>query len=268
MTVNSPDPDAKIKAFVTSLYNSTLGRNPEPDGLNYWTNGLKDGSKTGKETVGEFISSPEFVGKNYCNEHFVEHLYTAILGRAPDTDGKAYWTGRLNDGMKREQLINEFMMGSNEFSDICSNAGIKLGNPVSVPEHSSIQTWPCGADGKLDNGIGKFVMRLYTTCLGRNAEKEGANYWINQLNSGNIGGTSAAENFFCGPEFIGFHLNNGEYVRRLYTTILNRAPEGDMEGYNYWVGRLENGTDKLSLLHEFVGGEEWAGICSKFGIKK
>ena len=68
-----------VTAFVTRLYNICLDRNPDTDGLNDWTNGLWDHTKSGGSVAQGFIFSQEFKNKNLNDNDYVEYLYRAFL---------------------------------------------------------------------------------------------------------------------------------------------------------------------------------------------
>jgi len=257
--------EEKITDFVTTLYSTTLDRTPDAGGLSYWVNILSSGKQTGSQVVHYFIFGPEFTAKNYCNEHFLTHLYKAIFSRDADTSGLTYWENKMSAGTTREAVLNGFL-GGKEFKTLCSNAGISVGTMPALPAHGTIQTWTCPQDNKMDNGIGNFVLRMYTTCLGRDAEKEGASYWISQLNANKNGGTFVAEQFFLGTEFTKKNYSNTEYVTRLYRTIFGREPEAG--GLTYWTGLLDKGTSRKIVLQRFTSGTEWSDICKKYRIKK
>lgn len=253
----------KIQAFVTTLYQKTLDREPDLSGLNYWTEQLIDGNATGSYVAGSFIFGSEFSDKNYCNEDYVKHLYSAILGRESDSSGLSYWESQLASGMSREEAFNGFVTGT-EFSAKCAAASIMRGNGISVPAHGTIQTWICPIDGKMDNGIGNFVLRLYNKCLGRDAEEVGTKYWINLLHSGKQSGTAVAYNFYFSNEFISHNYNNTDYVTNLYHSILGRDP--DDTGLNFWVSTLNQGASRESILYGFGNSAEWRSICASYGI--
>ncbi|MBQ1894974.1 MAG: DUF4214 domain-containing protein, partial [Clostridiales bacterium] len=109
-----------------------------------------------------------------------------------------------------------------------------------------------------------FATRLYTTCLGRDADEGGLNNWANQLANMQISGSDAAHGFFFSAEFINAGHDNEEYVTRLYRTFMGREP--DPAGFADWVGQLNNGADRESVFQGFAGSAEWAGICSDYGI--
>ncbi|MBO7425327.1 MAG: DUF4214 domain-containing protein [Clostridiales bacterium] len=114
---------AKVEAFVTRLYKLALGRDPDPDGFTFWCNEFKNGT-TGSDGSYGFIFSPELSGKNLTDEEFVEVLYTIFLDRASEADGKTYWVNQLKGGASRQQVFQGFMV-SNEFAQLCIDAGIK-----------------------------------------------------------------------------------------------------------------------------------------------
>lgn len=50
--------------FVRNLYSSLLGRQPDQEGLNYWSNQLQTGAKTPQQIEQEFRNTPEFKQKS------------------------------------------------------------------------------------------------------------------------------------------------------------------------------------------------------------
>ena len=56
-------------------------------------------------------------------------------------------------------------------------------------------------------------------------------------------------------EKYGEDVSNEQYVKTLYQNILDREP--DTDGYNYWVGQLNNGIeDRSELLLGFAESAE------------
>ena len=113
-----------VTAFVTRLYNICLDRNPDTDGLNDWTNGLWDHTKSGGSVAQGFIFSQEFKNKNLNDNDYVEYLYRAFFDRSADAGGKADWVSRMQtQGYSREDVFNGFV-GSEEFNNLCKKYGI------------------------------------------------------------------------------------------------------------------------------------------------
>jgi hypothetical protein len=98
---------------VVYLYEAGLGRQFDPEGLNYWI----DEYETGVSLISiseSFLVSDEFV-LNFGNPYemadtaFVEVLYENVLGRASDADGFAYWVEELDSGRLTEaEVLNCF----------------------------------------------------------------------------------------------------------------------------------------------------------------
>jgi glucose/arabinose dehydrogenase len=82
------------------LYEAALGREPDPAGLGFWAGALEAGRITLAEAARSFVASPEFQARYGApdNAGFVDLLYRNALGRSPDAEGLAYWTGALNAG--------------------------------------------------------------------------------------------------------------------------------------------------------------------------
>ena len=80
-------------------------------------------------------------------------------------------------------------------------------------------------------------------------------------------GCSAAREFFTSAEFKGFKTSDQEYVKRLYTTFMDREPAEDE--INYWKGEIDKGTQtRDSVLRFFAQSEEFTNICAVYGIDR
>lgn len=89
--------DEWLGAIVTGFYTGTLGREPDADGLAFWVGALRSGRWSVAQVAAMFYSAREyFEGRGGgTDETWVADLYDAILGRAPDADGLAYWTAQV-----------------------------------------------------------------------------------------------------------------------------------------------------------------------------
>ena len=117
---------------------------------------------------------------------------------------------------------------------------------------------------KVKSGTEAYVERIYTKALGRKAEAAGLKYWTAEINAGRKTPVQVAEMFFFTPEFTNKKLNNTEYVKVLYRTFMGR--EYDQGGLNYWVGRLNRGESRKSVLRSFAGCPEFKNIVKSFGL--
>ena len=114
------------------------------------------------------------------------------------------------------------------------------------------------------NNTQAYVARIYTKALGRAAEPAGLNYWVGEINAKRRTPVQVAEEFFFAPEFVNKKLSNTEYVKVLYRTFMGR--EYDKGGLDYWVGRLNRGESRKSVLEAFAGCPEFKNIVKSFGL--
>ena len=102
------------------------------------------------------------------------------------------------------------------------------------------------------------MFRLYNAAFARFPDASGLEYWINQYSSGVNDSRTVASSFLISAEFqqrYGDNVSNAEYVETLYLNVLGR--DYDQEGYNYWLGNLNNGTEtRYELLLGFAESAE------------
>ena len=246
-----PGKDPSFEDFVERLYTVALGRASEPEGKAYWVEQVVKNGFSGADCARFFmLGAPEFLGRNLTDDEFVEVLYKTYFDRDSEPDGKAYWMGRLASGTERAVLVEEFIE-SVEWCNVCAGYGVKSGavyHKATVPSKNAV----------------KFATRLYTCCLGRDPEEEGLQYWALALTNLEATGYQAASLFFTLPEFVGLKTTNEEYLTRLYTTFMGREPEA--EGFAYWLGLLNGGTDRVDVMKAFAGCPEFQEICNQYGI--
>ncbi|MCU1451991.1 MAG: choice-of-anchor protein [Acidimicrobiales bacterium] len=85
-----------VSAVVNQFYLDTLGRPGDAGGVAYWTNRIRTGASTPAQVAAEFYASDEyFHHTGGTNQAWVTAVYHALLGRAPDSAGLAYWTGQV-----------------------------------------------------------------------------------------------------------------------------------------------------------------------------
>ncbi len=75
--------------FVTLLYRNTLGRAPDPDGMQYWVGTLADGASRG-DVMLWFSESAEF-NQRLTTSTDITVLYEGMVQRIPDDPGLLYW---------------------------------------------------------------------------------------------------------------------------------------------------------------------------------
>ncbi|MBO4636314.1 MAG: DUF4214 domain-containing protein [Clostridiales bacterium] len=238
--------------FVERLYSVALGRSSDASGLNSWVEAISVRGETGGDVARGFLYSDEFINKNVSSEEFVRVLYRTFFNREPDASGLQGWVNALDEGQSKQDVIEGFI-NSNEWANLCILYGIRSGGTGTA----TIEVEP-------NQETIDFATRLYTTCLGRNADEAGMMAWARQLANQRDTGTGVARGFFFSNEFTGQNVDNSEYVTRLYRTFMGREP--DQAGFDAWVGALNEGTSREEVFDGFAQSVEFARICASYGI--
>ena len=216
------------------LYQATLGREPDPIGLGFWTGALETGTLSLPEVAQGFVASPEFQARYGVpdNAGFVDLLYRNVLGRAGEAEGMAHWTGALDAGAITRAGV---VLGFSESAELVeSTAGLFSGG-VWVPAAGRFSDGVWAADP-----VAVDVMRYYETVLDRLPDAGGLLYWIDVREHG-LTLPQMADAFTGSAEFGARYgaLSNEGFVEQLYLNSLDRPGEG--EGLAHWIGALDAG---------------------------
>ena len=104
----SPEFEGRIAPLVR-LYFAHFRRAPDYPGLTYWAGVARSGWSLAQISE-EFVLSAEF-DRTYgalTDTDYVDRVYTNVLGRSADQDGRAYWLAQLRRGMTRGELMVAF----------------------------------------------------------------------------------------------------------------------------------------------------------------
>jgi len=221
---------------VYRLYEATLNRAPDQEGLTNWVNQLNSGASLQSVAAG-FVGSMEFQNTYGAldNTQFVTLLYQNVLHRAPDSAGLANWDNLLATGQdSRAQVVLGFSESQEDINDL------------SAPVQQGL--WV----GNLDAAE---VARLYDTVLGRLPDVPGLADWTNALQTG-TSLLQVTQNFVASAEFQAAYssLNNTQFVQLLYENTLHRA--ADAAGLNNWVTALSGGESRAQVVMAFSESPE------------
>ena len=141
---------------VNAAYVALLGRAAEGSAANWAAGSLTE------EALAQTILSIDDSFKNdverkATNADFVDALYSELLGKAGDAEGKTFWTNALNSGLSKEQVKLQFI-----------NAAKANNENLSA----------FYAENEL------FVNNVYGNLLGRGADSDGLKFWADALNNG------------------------------------------------------------------------------------
>ena len=110
-----------------------------------------------------------------------------------------------------------------------------------------------------------FICHLYSTCLDREADEGGLEYWKGRINSGTSKGIGLAGSFVFSKEFTSKNYCNEHFVAQLYPALMGR--EADDGGLAFWVGKLESGVTREAMVNSFTSSNEYKSLCSDAGIE-
>ncbi len=96
-------------APVARLYKAHFRRSPDFGGLQFWAGQFRNGM-TLNDISTEFARSNEFTQTygSLTDAEFIDLVYQNVLDRQADAGGKAFWLGRLSNGLSRGAMMVEF----------------------------------------------------------------------------------------------------------------------------------------------------------------
>jgi len=169
-------------SFVTQLYESGLGRSPDPGGLAFWVGQLTSGQMSEAQVAIGISQSNEAIGDSAPamavglwapnqDAEQVARLYYAALDRPPDLGGLEGWASQLEQGtMTLAQIAGDFLSSSEFISKFAA---------------------PSNAE---------FVSLMYEDGLSRAPDPGGYAFWLNNLDSGAMNRTQVLLGISQSPE--------------------------------------------------------------------
>lgn len=93
----------------------------------------------------------------------------------------------------------------------------------------------------------KIAVGMYIAMFNQAPEKEGLDYWANELNYKTV--DQVAESVVDATEsYVGL-ISNNAFISMIYTNLLNREP--DAEGFNYWLNEIAL-TDRGTVMNRII----------------
>ena len=230
----------KVSEFVKRFYTKLLERDAEEGGYNYWAEKLADKDLSAKDIVKQFFNSEEFKAKNLSDEDFVKKAYEVIMGREADQSGVEFWTQKLQEGMSRDELIDNFL-DANEFQELSQNYDIQVSDKVK-----------------------DFVERFYTKALKRAGDPSGVEYWSKALKDSQKSAKEVAKEFFNSEEFKSRNLTDEEFIDVVYQTLMGRS--ADEAGKSYWLEQLQSGVSRDEMIDQFLKSQEFKKFALDAGV--
>lgn len=101
------------------------------------------------------------------------------------------------------------------------------------------------------------VYQLYQAAFARTPDNGGFRFWTEAAEKQGLSPLQLANNFSSSHEFLqkfGQNPTNLDYVTKLYTNVLGRAP--DKGGLDYWTHQADAGRSHEQLLVDFATSQE------------
>ena len=104
---------ATSQQVIAGLYAAFFNRAPDAEGLSYWqaqATGGNDLSVFNTLAAG-FATHPKFtdIYSGMTNQQFVEAIYINALGYEGDSEGIAFWTNAINNGLSQSDMVASFV---------------------------------------------------------------------------------------------------------------------------------------------------------------
>ncbi len=165
--------DTTDEEFVTILYKTFFGRDPEDEGMAFWLSQLSSGTMDRVTVANGFIYSQEWadtcasygirsggdlkptgaIAPTDLTYAFVERMYTTCLGRGYDEEGRQYWASVLANFETTGEIVGASFFLSDEMTS------------YALSDED-------------------FLNRLYLTFMDREADADGSAYWLGVMASG------------------------------------------------------------------------------------
>lgn len=152
-----------------------------------------------------------------ADEQWVVEAYSTFLQRVPDADGLAFWTDRLDRGVRRIDVLRSLALS-------------------------------------VEGTRGPVVTDLYDRLLDRSAGADERDYWSGRLLGGTKYHWVERHLLASAERYDGSGGTDAAYVSDLYQRILGRS--GGEDEIAYWVDRLERGAPRLHTVDALLNTPE------------
>lgn len=236
------DPNAAF-AQVLRAYDTVLGREPDPVGLDFYVDRMEDSGMSLIEVANDLAGSQEFQAATggLSNSDFVDYVYNHALDRAPDAAGKAYYTQALDDGMSRGAFV----------VDLSESA-----------EHRALTSAQVAEGFFNTDDTYQSIALLYDGFADRLPDIDGLTYYAERVKSGAMTLTDVTNDFATSAEFRNSIAgkDSGEIVDFIYQNTLDRAP--DSIGRAFYKDQLDNGATAAGVLQDVALSMEHYNLFS------
>ncbi len=235
------DSNLSDEEFVKRMYKTLLNREPEPTGLSYWVNEMKNHNRHRDQIFYGFALSDEFTNltqndygilahnKNDERVAFIERFYNIVLNRRADGAGLEYWNEQLKTKKKSAKDIALGFFLSKEFEN----------RNLSDED---------------------FLTIVYRTLMNREPDKEGFDFWKKKLKEGKDR-EYIVKAFLDSPEFREITKSYlGDYnvdiqINEVMAANTKTAYDRDFFNFSDWIEIKNNEDRDINLSGYYISDD-------------
>ena len=181
---------------------------------------------------------------------FINSTYNDLLGRDAGEEGKTYWSGDLEGGQTKEQVISNIKLGD-EYQNREAAKGLASSMEGKTYEKDTASSLGNINENSLDAWVGA------GGALTQSSDADAAGYYEGIGDKGKAANTITP---YSTPD-DGYGLtvmptlsDRDEKIYDLYTDVMGRNP--DTEGFKYWTGAGGEGMSLADIEASFKGSAE------------
>ena len=193
----------------------------------------------------------------------VSHFYQVAVDRSPDTQGLAFYSAQLENGVSPQSVAHQIATSTEHNEKVVTGyyAGIFNRQPDAaglashvaalgrgVSEERLVASLLASAERSADLTNPAYIQLLYTTVLGRESDQNGQEWWVDTLESG-------ASRQAVALAFLESREASTNVVDGLYASVLGRQPaSAEKQG---WINLLERpDVSFVDAASAFLGSAE------------
>jgi uncharacterized protein (TIGR03118 family) len=202
------------------------------------------------------------------NDRFVDQVFQDLLNRQADDAGLTFWTGQLDQGVTRSQVVAGIEKSTEYLTDVVQKAYQQFlhrpgdSNGVSfwvnfIQQGGTVEGMEAGIASSSEyfqvRGGGTnsgFLTALYQDALGRAIDTNGQNFFTQQLNGGATLNQVASQ-VLASMEF------QQNLVKSDFQLLLHRTP--DNAGLTFYGNALQQGQTDQQIAASIGGSDEFFG---------
>ena len=231
------------KEFYAMSY-SPSGK-PAGDVITHWNSGNADNEAVNLTGT----SKQDFLLGRNANDHFNSLGGNDYINGAGGTDTAAFEGARSQFSiLHTAQGVTATNLQTKDMDTLVNVERLKFSDGILALDTS-------GTAGE--------AYRIYKAAFDRTPDNGGLSYWIKTMDSG-TSLNDVASGFVSSAEFAsvyGSNPSNRDYIDKLYENVLGR--HGEDAGITYWVGQLDSGVSRASVLAGFSeSAENVSGVAT------